>query len=804
MAIKVNVPGVGDIEIQGAAEEATMQKILAALSKTAKGSADNAKKTDEAQKKFIKNTKDAEEALTGFAQAEREAEAETRRFKDSQRAAGAEFAKGLGNFAKNLTLSAANLTLGFAKAHESIASDPIGAGAAIINTGIDLVAQGSKVVSKGLGSIAEGIPIIGGIVKGASEAAQAAIDLAAAAAKMANDFLSAELKKTAGALKDLSAQGASFAGGMTEMRNTANGAGMNLVMFTNVMKSSKDSITLMGLSSTEAAQVLGTNLKSLATTTGKSGMSLRNEMLAMGYSYEEQGAIMSQYMAGLQTSGKLEKMSREEIAKGTKDYARDLKVLADLTGKDAKKAMEEAQKKSLEADILAKLSPEEAEKFQKAYASMPDYAKKGFLQYVSSGGTAIADASTNIMMSQNAEFEKLVKGSYDSIKDSSKNASDIQQQVLVGASRVSKEQEKLAKEGGAAINQAATMGIGGVVGETATMANAMIAAGRYQEEAVTASGVAATAQSEATDGATKGFVQATEAATNFSIKVEELATQALPKYSELLAKAMQSMVDMLRKAGVNIAETAEEAAARKKAESEADAAEAVRNAELERLASGGSINRALTNDMGMDFGQLSGSGGGIFEGPESGFPVLLHGTEAVIPMDQLTGAKKTGSVSAGDPASIEDKKQKEPVSLSNAGISFGGFNEYLGYNMGPMSTNVSTISKIAEQIGAFDKTSQTITDPDTWKKILNTGVGVEYDLGMAKFGGAASFGPEFGEMMGKAIKEAISGPSGMTLDQALKEAMSAYQQAFLENSQKMLQVLEEGNDISGRLLNASY
>jgi hypothetical protein len=159
-------------------------------------------------------------------------------------------------------------------------------------------------------------------------------------------------------------------------------------------------------------------------------------------------------------------------------------------------------------------------------------------------------------------------------------------------------------------------------------------------------------------------------------------------------------------------------------------------------------------------------------------------------MDQLTGAKKTG------PVNIKDPSQTGPTAF--------GMNEYLGYNMGPMSTNVSTISKIAEQIGAFDSSTKTITDPDTWKKILSTGVGTEYALGADKIGGAATFGPEFGEMMGKALKEAISGPNGLTLDQALKEAMSTYQSAATEQFEKMQRALEEGNDISGRLLNATY
>lgn len=776
MAIKVNVPGVGDIEIQGAAEEATMQKILAAVSKTSKTGTDNAKKTEEAQKKFIKQTEEAEEALTGFAKAEREAEAEARKSAMSQRVASAEFARGLGNFAKNLTLSAANLTLGFAKAHESIASDPIGAGAAIINTGIDLVAQGSKVITKGLGSIAEGIPVIGGIVKGASEAAQAAIDLAAAAAKMANDFLSAELKKTAGALKDLSAQGASFAGGMTELRNTANGAGMNLVMFTGVMKASKESILAMGLTSTQAAQVLGTNLKGLATTAGKSGMSLRNEMLAMGYSYEEQGAIMSQYMAQQKASGQLEKMTREDISKGTREYAKNLKVLSDITGEDAKKLMEKARQESMRGALASRLQGDQQTAFKDAYATLSSFGpevQEALVQQLTGG------AVTNPVVAGNAKLMALIESTAAGVQAGNKGMIASTQSAMAETAKATRESAD------SNLDDVKVMSRG-----TATMASGMadlenkMRAYQLDPGAAEQTAVATEKQAVAADGATKGFVQATEAATNFSIKVEELATQALPSYANILAKSLQAMVDMLRKAGINIAETAEEATARKAKEAE----EAAAKAKSEEMRRQQGVNYDLTNEMGMDFGQLSGSGGGIFSGPDSGFPVLLHGTEAVIPMDQLTGAKKQG------PVNIKDPDQVGPTAF--------GINEYLGINMGPMSTNLDTIKQISEKIGAFDSSTQTITNPEVWKKIM--GFGLEYQLGEKTLGGAAQFGPEFGSLVGEAIKEAMSGSSGMPLDQAIKEAFATYQQAATEQLQQMQKALEEGNDISSRLLNASY
>jgi hypothetical protein len=187
----------------------------------------------------------------------------------------------------------------------------------------------------------------------------------------------------------------------------------------------------------------------------------------------------------------------------------------------------------------------------------------------------------------------------------------------------------------------------------------------------------------------------------------------------------------------------------------------------------------------MDFGQLSADGGGVFEGPDSGFPVLLHGSEAVIPMDQLTGAKKTG-----------------PVSLSDTGPTAFGMNEYLGYNMGPMSTNLDTLKQIGEKIGAFDSASQTITNPDAWKKVM--GFGAEFEVGDKKLGGAAQFGPEFGSIIGDAIKEAISGSGGKTLDEAIKEAFETYQQAASQHFEDLKRLQSTSNEISERLLNNTY
>ena len=618
MAVNIDVPGVGRIQVEGVASEAVMEKILAqlkAMDPKAAGSA-----AAKAQAEAAKAAADLAAQTNKVIKAEETAEEASKRREKARHDAGVQMGRDITAFTASMATNATRLAVSLGKMHDQVAADPIGTGASLLNVGIDMLNQGTKIASKGLQGLGEGIPFVGGVLKGMGAAAEAAADALASAAKVANAFLSAELKKTTEAMKTFAAAGAGFAGGLTELRMVAGASGLNLKSFSEVIKNSRENITGMGLSATEAAIELGAGMNRTMTQVGRSGQTLRNEMLNMGYSYEQQGVIMSQYMANMRAAGTLEKMTKEELAKGTRDYARDLKILADITGKDAAKAMEQARMKSMEADIMAQLSPEEAKKFQSAYAAMPDYAKKGFLEYVSTGGTAITDQATNIAMSQNAQLGELFKQGYNNIKDSAKDASAVQSETLKQASRVSQEQTKLAKEGNAQIGMAARLGATQLQG-VADMQNQMISSALYDTDTVDKSAKANEAQAVTADAASQGFANATDAAMKFSIQMETLATQMMPKYSELLGDAMMGMINVMRKLGADIPETQLEMERRLAGEAERTSS---RQADQERRA-GSSMAQE-----GFELPQYAG--GGIAEGPESGHLAVLHGKEAVIPL----------------------------------------------------------------------------------------------------------------------------------------------------------------------------
>jgi hypothetical protein len=176
---------------------------------------------------------------------------------------------------------------------------------------------------------------------------------------------------------------------MTEMRTMATGANLSLKTLADAAKMSSEEFRLMGLSQGDGVKKLAKGMEAASRTIGKSGGSLRDEMLGLGYSYEEQGAIMAQYMAQQKASGALEKMTTEQIAKGTKDYAINLKVISDITGQDAKKLMEKARAESMRGALMSKLDAKQQESFKLAHSAMagmgPEF--QNALMQMLAGGT---------------------------------------------------------------------------------------------------------------------------------------------------------------------------------------------------------------------------------------------------------------------------------------------------------------------------------------------------------------------------------------------------------------------------------
>lgn len=192
--------------------------------------------------------------------------------------------------------------------------------------------------------------------------------------------------------------------------------------------------------------------------------------------------------------------------------------------------------------------------------------------------------------------------------------------------------------------------------------------------------------------------------------------------------------------------------------------------------------------------------GGVFDGPESGYLVELHGPETVIPNDKIASiakkelesvVKMSGNVTTGGDDSIpaidttDIAKKSVKLFSEEMGPTFAGINEYTGYNSGPMTTDLKAVQGMASKVGAYDEKTQTITDTDAWKKILHSGIATNYDMGLAKVG-TEQFGPDAGNVLGDRLKEI------MEMDKtSLTDAIKQLQEEFRAATQQMVKDLAQ-------------
>ena len=563
---------------------------------------------------------------------------------------------------------------------EEIANSPIAATRDIANAGIDIIADFA-------GGLASAIPVVGSFIKGMSEAV-------AELFKMANNMFADQLQKSVDALQSFNKSGVSFAGGMTEMANIAHSAGLGIKDFSTIVSKSKDQLNLLGLSGGEAAVRLGKAMGEAATLTGKSGQSLRSEMFKMGYTYEEQGELFVGFMASMNTAGKLRSMTETQIAEGTRTYARDLKVLSDITGKNAKQAQEEAQKASLLADIQARLTPQELEKFQAAYRSMPESAQKGFLEFVSSGGKVIADQSTNIAMAQNQEIRKLFTQSYGDIKNASLGASEVQQRTLEQSILAGQAQQKLNKQNGAAINTAARFT--GQFQGAADMINQFTVMGTKNVESLTKSAADAEAQATATDKLSTKTDELYTTTKEFQVLLEQTINKELDTYAGLLEQVNAGTIGLIKtlkdKLSGEEGEETEQSFMDRYGGTLLGGTMIAAGGLLSATGVGASIGMPLgVAGMGVaGVNELIGIGGfasgGIATGPTSGYRAVLHGNEAVVPLP--------------DGKSIPVKMQEQQAGTTAYSGPTAGMQEIVaeiknGHNMtlGAMQQMISALNK---------------------------------------------------------------------------------------------------------------
>lgn len=254
-------------------------------------------------------------------------------------------------------------------------------------------------------------------------------------------FAIKQITGTWDAFNQMSAAGATFGGRLVEMREAAASSGVSLKTFQEVVASSTQKLATFGGTSTNGAKMLSSVGQAIRTS------GLDNTMLLMGISQKEQLEIATDYMDIVSRSGQLQYMSQYQIAQGTAAYAKDLKLLSELTGESSKKMQESMDRQKADAAFQASMVGMSAEERKKTMAmeahireKYGETAAQRFKEQVAFGGamseatakfdafmptmsgviTSTADARGGVM-----DFAKGLISNKDSLAAEMKNTADL-------------------------------------------------------------------------------------------------------------------------------------------------------------------------------------------------------------------------------------------------------------------------------------------------------------------------------------------------------------------------------------------
>jgi hypothetical protein len=470
---------------------------------------------------------------------------------------------------QNLKASAVNLGRGFVQATGTLVAGLAEFAKGLLSNqgGVELAtnlaAKGARATGEAVGAVGSTIGALGGIaamfMKSFGPIGKAFTLLALVAGPLIERFsgkaaelaeegikiLGDELVKTRENFKKLTGAGALFGGGMTEMRQQAGRAGLTVEDFGNAVKNNTASLSAMGMGMAQATKRMASITGELRR--GDMGKQLQN----LGYSFEEFAGLSAQTAANLNASGRLRTMSDAEVAKATAAYGKDLKILQGITGEDAKKKMEEARVRSMEADLLAqamaKGGPEAMEKLRNQLATMPESMKKGYMEFVSTGGNAIADSATNVAISQNPKIMEQYKQMYTTLGDGSKDASA----ALKETGNLTAATAEYARQHAGSMQSIATgarLGGNALLQGATDIANNLIMVNQtVTKNSVDASVTAAEKLAKSTDPLLNSVNGLEKATYDMKVAVEKEITPMLGKYATHLHSMLESVESIVGK-----------------------------------------------------------------------------------------------------------------------------------------------------------------------------------------------------------------------------------------------------------------
>jgi archaellum component FlaC len=395
--------------------------------------------------------------------------------------------------------------------------DVLNTGAHTLGSTMQAAGSAMSVLPGNLKWVGLGLQVFGVSINGVSDAL-------AALAKFAIGYMTKEIEKVVQAFDKATAAGAMYADGMKGLEDSAHAAGLTVKQFSEALQKNSSVLAESGLSVAEAGKKIGNVLGA-----GNGGLSTK--LLKLGYTYEEHTALVAETMAQMRQSGKILTSSDPVIAEQTEKYATNLRVIAAITGKDAKEkeaAAKEAARSLRMQQILDEMDPTAAAGIERAMANMTKLQLKNFTDMMVFGTVinkegAIAVGNSQGLSNELNESVKLAKeGKLDEIslrQLQSQYHDQITKDLLKGDASV-----------GIAIAGAAKMGKT-TDALAAVMAEELQSRKLLTKQAMEAGEKAANAQKNTNDDLTNSVVIASEQMQDLAVGIENDVLPRLSKFS---------------------------------------------------------------------------------------------------------------------------------------------------------------------------------------------------------------------------------------------------------------------------------
>ena len=642
MSVNVRIPGIGVVSADNAATESTLRALvqamtaqqgrsrradseIAAASRQQAGYADRAADSMGQMAASAKSSESASRSLfSNLSEHINRVSMAGSDLKDS----------GAATYLKQLGATAVEVSALWAKNFGELPGNPVKQAQGLLATGVDAF-------TGAVGGIVGAMPVI------PEKLADTASKVVAGGMKITVGMLSNELNSSIKMYSTFSKMGASFAEGITEMRDSSFQAGLTTDQFAATMSKVEPQLKSLGKSTSGAtnyvAEIAG-NFTQLDKVTGRP---LREAMQGLGYSAEEQVELAAQYAAQLRatmTQERFDNYNKKALAQETKQYAEDLKVLRDITGQDAKAAKERSRVEVQRAGLLNKLGPEQKKAFEESFTVMqklPANVQNALINRIM--GQPITDPTIAMSEEMMAMIENVAQGVISGQKGMQRNTLE---QIAITQKNI-KAMGEAGQGNYAILDQLSALGVGGVTADFAKTVNALILDPITLDQ-IKASYANAGESAKMTDKLTNDIKMFQINVQDYAVQMSRLLTPFITPFTEVLTKATDAMNKFVIATTKLITGMSEP----KGAKPGSPATEPYTPQDY--LNDMAEMYKKYMEPLLIKLDKLlpGKAQGGIASGPNSGYLSLLHGTEAVIPLAngksvpvELAGSADMGNLS---------------------------------------------------------------------------------------------------------------------------------------------------------------